>query len=42
MKRFILRISRQLWVEFEIRKILPSRIGRYRVVDMLQAMEDRN
>lgn len=41
MRRRILGLVREFWVEYEIAGILPKRIGRYRVVDMLQAWEDR-
>jgi hypothetical protein len=41
MLRRLLGLLKGLWVELEMRGIFPERIGRYRVVDTLQTMEDR-
>jgi hypothetical protein len=38
----LLGLVKGLWVELEKRGFFPERIGRYRVVDMRQTLEDRN
>jgi hypothetical protein len=41
MKRAICRFFRISWFELEMAGVLPARIGRYLVVDILQQWEDR-
>lgn len=42
MQRRLLKAIREIVIELTISGLLPERIGRYRVIDVLQSLEDRS